>query len=279
MPKSIDDLNNVLEEILKVMQGTAKAQGTGGNSSSNTAPGGKTLKDHFADAFKKGAKDGFGFEKMLGGQAGKLGSLAGQGYGAAGMAGAIGAPLLAVGVEMAKLPGQIREFAQELHNANRQFAQFSPSMAMVMAMSDMRDNFRKMDQGEKLAASAERLAEARGNLEDQLAPIETEWQKLKNNVGAGLAEGMSTFLEKSEWGKQLADIMKNLNEIVGGEEPTPLRGRGSGNWEDQLTAIVKDEERKRTERMQRSRPAPIRPPRDPRPNFAHDPDRRGGGDF
>jgi hypothetical protein len=270
---NIDDLHKVLEEIKKTLENSAKASvGAPGAATKLGAP--SSIGDHFKASFEK-AK--LGSMKMPGVE--KLGGMAGKGAGfgggmLGGAAGGIVGMTAGLGVELAKLPYHIKEFAEGLHTANRQFAQFSPSMAMVMAQSDMQDNMRKMQQGEQLAASAGGLAEARGRLLDQLTPIDTEWQRLQNRFGETVTSGMATFMEKSGWGAQLTEGMKQLGDAVFGEEP-PVPPDA---WIEELDKLVEAEDKKRVERVQPVRNPPKRGG-DPRPDFPWDRRPGGGGRF
>jgi uncharacterized phage infection (PIP) family protein YhgE len=273
MAKNIDDLDKHLEDILKVLQESAKAQGVTAPGSGGSKKAPKTLQDSFEQAIEK--MDGKSIAKNpgLAKQFQSAGGLSGIGKSILGPA----APLVGVGVELAKLPGQIREFAQGLHDANRQFAQFSPAMAQVFAVSDMQDRLRKMQQGENLAASAGGLAGARGRLEDQLTPLDTQMQRLQNRFGEAVTGAMATFLEKSEYAKQLTEGLKQFTDFVFGEEPEPPPDK----WIQELDKMVDREDRKRIERSMPVRNPPIvggwRGGRDPRPDHRWDRVGNGGG--
>lgn len=265
----INDLHKVLEEIKKVLEQSAKAQvGAPGAATKLGAP--KSMKDHFAGAFEKAKLSSMklpGVEK-LGGMAGK-----GSGFGGGMMGGTMGGIFgmtIGIGVELAKLPGKVKEFADRLHEANRAFAQFSPSMAFVMAQSDMRDQFRKMQMGEDIASSAGSLANARGDITDSLAPVDTAFANLSNNFGTLITGAMNEFLEQSEWAQQLADMVEDLSEVVGdiaGWLNLKKEKDERNDWEEEMERMARSDEVKRVERAQ-----PVRQPpaRDPRPNFPWD---------
>ena len=263
MPSSMDDLNKSLQEILQALK---KGGGTGGGAGGGT----KSIRDMFLQSYGQNKEGGLGIQKAIGGMAGKIGGMAGQGASIAGPIGAIAGPLAALGVELAKTPQKVREFVDGLHQANRSFAAFSPSMAAVFAQADMQDMIRKMGQGEALAPSAKGLADVRMRLEDKLAPIDTQWQRFQNRLGEAIGGGMATFLEKSGWADQLTEGMKQLTDAVLGEEPpTP-----PDEWLQQMDKMVADEEKRKAER---AKPVRQGPARDPRPDWAWD--RRNGGEF
>lgn len=103
----------------------------------------------------------------------------------------------------------MRDFTRSIGDAgrqalefNRQYAEVSPSMAMVMADYDVHQIFRKQRKGEALAPSAERLKDSQKTLEDTLEPLETWLERMGNNVEAGL-NNMKTDLTRLltfQWG-------------------------------------------------------------------------------
>lgn len=292
MASSIEDLQKSLQDILQVLKKTGSAQTGGGGGGAGTP---KTLKDQIAGALQHSqSRYGGGIAKAIAGRAGSMAGGGGGGQAASlmagrvtsmgsgssatsgmmgGAAGGIAGGLIAIGIELVKLPGRVRELAEHLHEANRQFAQFSPSMGLVMAQSDFRDSMRKMKQGEELSASAGRLADARGKLEDQMVKPETEWEKLKNNFGAALSKGMATFLDKSGYSDQAAAILKEFNEFVFGKDTD----KKEDTWVEELDELVLDERRKLEDRRRPVRhPQGGRPGRDPRPDLPWD---KKGGNF
>lgn len=279
----INELNTTLKEILAAIK-----QGAGGGSVSSTgggkgfgpqslkdylinkAVGGRgfgpqSLKGYFAEGMAKGQRGGLGIQQALGSVAGKLGQSSGIGSSAAGALGKIGGPLVLIGKELVTLPWKIKDFAEGLHDANRQFAQYSGPMSAVMAQSDMADMIRKMNQGDVLASSAGGLADARGRLLDELAPIETQGQRFQNNLGQAVTNGMANFVEKSGWGKQLEEIMTQGNDFLEdiGKDIGLLSDKAKeDDWATNLDNIVKDAEKQITERVKPVRP-PQRAVRDP----------------
>lgn len=255
MAASIDDLNQSLRDILKAM---------------NAQPGGPSMGQYFKQGYMGGQKGGLGVSQAVGGMASKMGNAAGIGSSIAGPIGAVMGPVAAFGAEMAKLPWKIKEFAEGLHQANRQFAQYSGPMAAVFAQSDIQDMLRKMKQGDALASSAEGLSNARGRLLDQLAPIETQAQRFQNRLGESITNAMATFMEKSGFGEQLEEIGKQFNDFLFGEEEMK-----PDDWYGNLDAIAAEAEKQIQERVKPVRQAP-RPGGD-QPNWAWD--RKPRGDF
>lgn len=89
---------------------------------------------------------------------------------------------------------KIRDWSNQLHESNMQFAEFSESMAQVQAQSDFEQFQIKRQKGEERAESAGKLAESKNRLDRELAPIENEWAKFKNTVGAGLNNLLSDMV-------------------------------------------------------------------------------------
>lgn len=273
--KTIKDLDDHLAKILKVLESSAKAQGVTGAGSGGTQSAPKTLTEHFTKGFEKASK-----QNDLGGMANKLGSSFGGtnvGKIAGGTAGAGNyATAFIEGMKAWYTASEkVREFAGKLHEANRQFAAFSPGMAQVFAVSDMQDRLRKMRQGDQLASSASGLAQARNRLEEQLTPIDTQWQRFQNRLGETITGATATFLEKSEFGKQLTELMKQGNDFLFGEDPPEPPDK----WIQELDKMVDRENNKRVERVQPVRNPPKIQGGDPRPNFPWDRPGGGGGDF
>lgn len=252
----INDLNTTLKEVLAAIK-----QGAGGGSVSSTG-GGKgfgpqSLKDYFTQGVTKGQRGGLGIQQSMGGMLGKLGQSSGMGSNIAGGLGKIAGPLAAIGVEMVKLPWKIKDFAEGLHNANRQFAQYSGPMAAVMAQSDIADMLRSMRQGDTLATSAGGLADARGRLLDQLTPIETQGQRFMNNIGQASTNMVSGFLEKSGFAKGFENFFTQANDFfedVGKDIGAISKKEAVDDWAVNLDNIVKDAEKQITERVKPVRP-------------------------
>lgn len=97
---------------------------------------------------------------------------------------------------MSDAMGKVREWGDHLHEQNRTFAEFSGSMAAVMAQDDARRIWLQREQGERRAQSAKDLAEARFRLDATLAPLEDAFAKLKNQIVAGLSDSITNAIKK-----------------------------------------------------------------------------------
>ena len=269
MAANIEDLNKNLLEIAKILKDTAKLQaGAPGAATKMGAP--MTIADHFKKTFERAKLDAMSPKNIPG--MNWLAKSAGAGAGIAGPMGAVMGPVISLGMEMAKLPGRVREFAEGLHQANRAFASVSPSMALVMAQSDFRDQMRRMEMGENLAGSAGNLANARGNLEDQFAPLDTAIGNFQNNLGAVITDAVATFLEQSEWFQQAANWIEEMSDTLEGILEwlgTKKDKDEKDGWEAEIENMARNEDIKRIERAEPVR-KPAGPQRDPRPNFPWD---------
>ena len=96
---------------------------------------------------------------------------------------------------IAEIPSQIKEWGDHLHEQNRQFSQYSGSMAAVMATDDARRVQLERLMGDERAASARDLADARFRLDKSMAPIENAFANLKNNVVAKLTDVLTGFAD------------------------------------------------------------------------------------
>lgn len=105
---------------------------------------------------------------------------------------------------VAQAPAKIKEWADHLHEANQQFAQFSGSMAAVMAQDEARRIQLMRDQGENRAESAKELSDARYRLDAALAPVEDTLAKFKNKVVAKLADAVGAMVETLTGGANAA---------------------------------------------------------------------------
>ena len=109
--------------------------------------------------------------------------------------------VLKFGGALAQVPGKIKEWGDHLHEQNRAFSQWSAGMAAVMAADDARRIQLEREQGDRRAASAKDLADARFRLDSSLAPIEDAFANLKNNVVSKLTGA-------------LADLTKGLQDLL-----------------------------------------------------------------
>lgn len=81
---------------------------------------------------------------------------------------------------------KVKKWGDAVQQANFRFADSSPAMAGVRARDEVRQLLRDMQRGNAQADSAERLSQSRDWAERQWAPIESAWDRLMNNVAAGL---------------------------------------------------------------------------------------------
>lgn len=269
------DLNTIHNDLKEVLAAIHKS---GGQSS--TTPGhqgaSKTVKEGLA---QKATRMLAGANKVVG--AGSVGGMASAGMSSLGAAGGPwGMAAMAAKdfvVSMAQLPNKIKAFAEGLHQANRQFANASPAMAMVMMQSDFQDLMRDMRKGNTIAGSAAGLAEGRNKLLNQMEPAETGFQNLQNRAGELASTAMSAFLEKSGWGKQAGKLFDALgemleegtNKIQGGKTMVP-----EDEWLKDLEKLEWEEDNKRAKRAM---PVRVVAARDPQPKNAVEPLGAPGG--
>lgn len=153
---------------------------------------------------------------------------------------AAGAALKFAGA-VAEIPSKIKEWGDHLHEQNRMFADFSASMASVMAADDARRVGLQQEQGERRAASARELSDARYRLDKAMAPIEDAFANLKNKVVAKLTDVLADLAEEIKklfpgggdsenlketiygWGGLTPDSMARLEKEVTERRPKRLR--------------------------------------------------------
>jgi hypothetical protein len=152
------------------------------------------------------------------------------------MAMAAGA-FLKVGGAALEAVGKIKEWGDALHEDNRALAQFSGSMAAVMAQDDARRIQLDRSMGEERAASAKNLADGRYRLDAALAPIENAFANLKNKVIGNLERGLAKIIET----------------ITGGADPTKPITPGSQQeghqWLADIDVLTLDIEHRRPQNM------------------------------
>ena len=159
-----------------------------------------------------------------GGAAGGAAATAGAAAGAAALASnpvgwvmaAVGS-VAVLGVAVATTAINMQKFSEALLESQRGLAQFSASMAMVFAESDMRKFMRNRDIGESTAGSARYLANAQNDLADNTAEIVKLFAGIKNYV-TGFFDKVLSWLVAP-----LNAIAKILNEWFGftKEKDTP----------------------------------------------------------
>lgn len=127
----------------------------------------------------------------VGSLAGSLGALAGpEGM----VVGKVVEGLTNMAASLAELPGKLREWGNQLHEANLKFAEFSASMGQVKADSDQRDFYLKQSQGESRAASAQYLSEQKGKFDQVMSPLEDLWAKVENYVSGMVLAKLSELV-------------------------------------------------------------------------------------
>lgn len=95
------------------------------------------------------------------------------------------------------------KFGDTLHKNNMQFSEFSPSMGTVQAMQEMRDALLKLERGERLAPSAEKLARSKNNF-DKVSSRWTDSASIIMNYGwARVLDKLSFFLQIPSLYKQV----------------------------------------------------------------------------
>ncbi len=153
--------------------------------------------------------------KKLGGSiAARTGLTAFAGAGAAGGVAAAGATLVAgigivvgaltlVGTALYAFGKLVTAIGDEQLKDLRQYEKVSAGMAMVFAQADMRDTFRNMERGARLAPQAQLLSNADQKLKDNSTEIVVLLESIQSIVLAFLESG-------------LADILEPLNEMAGG---------------------------------------------------------------
>lgn len=249
----IASLEKVMEEIRDVLK---KGTGDGGPSEAKAGKP-KTIGEFMQKQFAKGEGEGFGIQKGIGNKLGGLAELSGKGAAIGGTFGAIAAPAAALAMELAKLPGQIRDFTNGLHESNRALANFSPAMAQVFAASDWQDAMRKMAKGEAQADSAGSLADSRARMEDAFAPFDNAAANVQNEAMALISEILASILEElapaADIVEEIAtDIRAVKDWWVGGEAKRDLT---QDSYDSQMDKIIEGERRKIEERRN-----PVRQP-------------------
>jgi hypothetical protein len=109
---------------------------------------------------------------------------------------------------------KLQKWTKNLHEANMQWAKFSPAMAQVEIRQQMRDFYYGLERGNVRAGSAEELAQAHSRLRQNLASTEDVGALFYNKAGTMLSNMVSSLVEIAGWD----DIMKELRDWLGGDE-------------------------------------------------------------
>lgn len=132
-----------------------------------------------------------------------IGNVLGAGAAAASAIPGAGMPVAAAlkfGETLFSSIGKIREWSNNLHNANMEFAEMSGAMAKVQAEQEVRDLRLQKEKGDARAESARDLAEAKSRLDRSLAPLENGIANIKNKVVAGLSNATASVVEAFQKG-------------------------------------------------------------------------------
>ena len=144
------------------------------------------------------------FEDIGGGLAGMVGGLGSM------SGGPFGTAIAAVSGFAEKVfaaIGKLRDWNETLHKANKDFAEFSASMAGVMARQEIREIHLSRERGERRAASAEYLAEGKSRLDTAVAPWEDKWAEIKGYIQGFISDQLGALVEKT------TDIFERLGII------------------------------------------------------------------
>lgn len=194
--------------ILGHIATAAKAAGSGGGSGGSGAGGGAGgsrqpgdgrgligrlwERSRFGQAFGNAeykfrttfGKSGPGFEGAMG----RGGAALGKAAGAAGVAFAV------VGA-LANMREAIIKFTNEALREAHKLAEVSGPMAAVFANKEFQDMVRDRAKGDATAASTGRLADADSRRKDAQQPLEVTMTNLKNDLLAGLNNGLAEITE------------------------------------------------------------------------------------
>lgn len=161
----------------------------------------------------KGAADLLQSQRFgdIGASVGRITTGLGQSIAALGTAsaGPIGVAVAAIGVlgsVAAQSVQRLKDWGDQLHNANLQFAEFSAAMTEVQVMQEIRDMFLSRERGDRRAESAGKLAEAKHRLNEQTSVLEDKWANLKADI-------LVPFLDLATTGvTYINDILKWLEK-------------------------------------------------------------------
>lgn len=124
------------------------------------------------------------------------------------------------------------EFQKAVHGASeanlqaqRRFAESSAAMAAVLAQLDVRQTFREMEMGNRLAPSARRLAEATDKRRESTKEAEILVTGVKNDVLAFFENGFAKALDA------FSPLFRAINKYLGhGEEDDGKRVATAQDW-------------------------------------------------
>lgn len=113
---------------------------------------------------------------------------------------------------------KLRKWNDVLHEGNMRFADFSGAMAAVAAKQAIRDVQLNIERGDRLARSADYLAEQKSQMERNLSQPEDITKRGLNYLGGLLAQGFNSVWEKMGPKKgwdALDDLLTKLEELFG----------------------------------------------------------------
>ena len=171
----------IVDVVMKLLSAGARTVGTAASGAGVAAAG------------AAGAASAGGAEVATGAAAAAAGGgvVAALASNPVGWAVALAAAAVAATVAILAMPSAVASFTDSLLESNRALAEVSGSMAAVMAKSDFRNILRDIQRGERLAPSANALADALGDLKDSTLDLEVTFMKIVNSLGvtmAGFAE-------------------------------------------------------------------------------------------
>ena len=91
----------------------------------------------------------------------------------------------------------LKNWSEDLHKFNMMFAEFSGGMAAVAAKQEVRDILLSLERGNRLAGSAEFLAEGKSELAQKTAPLEDAFQKSKALIAGELDRILAKLIDIS----------------------------------------------------------------------------------
>lgn len=148
----------------------------------------------------------------LGRLGGKAASLGKGGAAALGkMAGVAGAVLM-LGEAAVEAYRKLDQWTEQLQAGNKRLAEFSGSMAAVMAQRDVAEMQRMRERGDEVAASAEWLTDAENKRKDNTQEILILAQRLENSLGAFVNEIAANLIAP------INDIAEAINNWIGREK-------------------------------------------------------------
>lgn len=173
-----------------------------------------------------GTMGGVAARAGVGAAASAAGGLGGAGAAAAGgtaaafgsaasVAAAPAAAIVAAGVALKGFHDVVDSATDSVMNYNRTLGQFSGLMSVVMSESEARERFRQRDKGDRLAQSAQYLADSENKRKDATKNIEVLVGRIENYVYGGLNNIVAYLTGPLDsMIKQGLDAMGNNEQII-----------------------------------------------------------------